>query len=110
MEINQIKIKHPNCGEILINTSIPDSIQERIGDVVRDYSEEVKYYHAKTITEDKEKFVIKDLCVITEEPINIGFMHNSKGIQNFITVITNRLIDKSIDIYPSAVMAVSYKN
>jgi len=110
MEINQIQIKHPILGEILINTSIYDFIHERIGDVIPDYSKELEYYHAEVKTEDKEKFTIKNLYRISPEAINVGFMQNKKGNKNFITVITNRKASEDLDIYSSSVLSVAYYN
>jgi hypothetical protein len=110
MQISQIQIKHPSLGEIVINTSIPDFIQERIGDVVEDYSKGLQHYHAEVSTENKELFSIKNLCLISYEPINIGWMQNSKGNKNFITVITNKLVCENIDVYSAGVISVNYCN
>lgn len=106
MNVKQINIKHPILGDIAIYSTIPDNIQQKIGDVVLDYSKTPLLYHSKIVPNDDNTFSIIDLMVIKPEAINIGHMNNSKGIKNFITVITNKIVCDDVCIYPSAIMSV----
>jgi len=108
MKVKQITIKHPELGEISINGSIEESIQDKIGDVTNDYSNELLFYHAEIQENNNQIFSIKNLNVIKPESINVGWMENKKGHKNFITIITNRKISEDINIYPLAVLSVIY--
>jgi len=106
MKVNQIHIKHPILGEIIVNGAIDKEISEKIGDILEDYSKYPEYYYADITKNEDGTFYLQKFCVIKPESINVGWMDNSKGQKNFITVVTNRNISDDIMIYPSAILSV----
>ena len=109
MKVKQIQIKHPSLGEIVVNSGIEKDIAEQIGDICSDYSNEPLYYCANISKNEDETFSLKNLHVIRPEGIHIGWMKNSKGEKNFITVVTNKKAADDITVYPSAVLSVIYE-
>ncbi len=107
--VKSIQINHSKLGIIDINTKIPNDINEYIGDVVDDYGCGLKFYHASVSIKEDGGFDIKNLSVIKPDSVNIGFMNNSKGIKNFISVVKNMHVDDSITVYPSAILSVIYE-
>lgn len=108
MKVKRIKINHPDHGEIEINASIRDDVSEMIGDTVNDYSKIPCFYYAKIVVNNDATFSISDLMVIKPASVNVGFMINSKGIKNYITVIKNIEAGDDITIYPSGIISVTY--
>jgi len=106
MKIKQINIKHPTHGDIVVNASVPEEINESIGDVTHDFDKTV-FYHA-TIKETSKGFELNRFRVIKAESVNIGWMENSKGSKNYITVIKNIDLD-NITMYPSGIISVIYE-
>lgn len=109
-EIKQININHQILGNIIIHTFVPKDIKELIGDVVGDYSRDPEFYYSEIIMNKDGAFFIKNLRVIRPENINVGWMDNSKGVKNFITVITDREAGDDILIYPPAIYSVIYED
>lgn len=108
MKVNQIHIKHPILGEIIVNGSIEKKISEQIGDISEDYSKYPEYYYSEITKNEDGTFFLQKFGIIKPEGLNVGWMDNSKGQKNFITVVTNRKAGDDIMIYPSAVMSVVY--
>jgi hypothetical protein len=108
MKVKQISIKHTELGEIQIYSEIPNHIQQQIGDVVRDYSKGILFYHAEIEKNDDGTFKIMNLSVVRNECIIIGYMNNDKGVKNFITVVTNKKISDDFVVYPIAILSVIY--
>jgi len=107
-DIKEININHPDYGVIEISTSIPNDINELIGDVVGDCDKLPHLYHANVVKNEEGNFDISQLKVIKPEGVNVGWMQNSKGSKNFITVIKNTHVGDDITIYPSGVISVKY--
>tara|TARA_R110000796_G_scaffold73774_3_gene165754 strand:- start:1655 stop:2002 length:348 start_codon:yes stop_codon:yes gene_type:complete len=108
MNIETVQIKHHELGVIKIRKSIPKDIEETIGDITFDGLRNPIIYHA-----DIEK--LKDNCfsfvnfrVIIPETVNVGWMNNSKGNKNFITVIKNISAGDAFIAYPSSILTVIY--
>lgn len=108
MKVSQIHIKHPVLGEIVVNGTIKKKINEQIGDVTEDFSREPNYYYADITKNDDGTFFLERFGIIKPVSYNIGWMDNSKGIKNFIQVISNVKAGDDIMIYPSAVLSVTY--
>lgn len=110
-EVKSINISHPTKGNIVVFQSeavIKGEFGAMIGDVVTDHSPIPYIYHAK-ITKNKDNyFNIIDLKVIKPDAVIVGFMDNSKGCQNYITVIKNIDVTESMMVFPSGVLSVTY--
>ena len=100
MKVKKLKIDYSGLGTIEIHTEMPNEIKEIIGEVSGDYSKYPCFYHAN--------FDIQNLMVIKPDSVNVGWMKNSKGNKNFITVIKNMQVGDDITIYPKGVISVVY--
>jgi hypothetical protein len=108
MTVNKIEINHSELGLIEINTSIPKDIKENVGDVLDPNSKYKCFFHAEVQKNEDGTFDIRKLKVITPESVNVGWMENSKGRGNYITVIKNIFAGDDITIYPNGVLSVTY--
>lgn len=108
MKVKQISIKHPELGDIEINSTIQKQVADKIGDVAEDYTRECLFYYSDINKNEDGTFDINKLMVIQPERLDVGWMNNSKGNKGFITVITNRVAGDDITIYPNAIMSVIY--
>ena len=110
MEVKQIEIKHHKLGDIVINTSVSDDMNNSIGTIVRDFSKEPCFYHAHVYKNEDGSFDIQQLRLIKPDTVNIGSMKMSWGSKNYITVIKNMYTDnEDFTVYPSGVLSVVYK-
>lgn len=109
-EVDNIYIHHKTFGDIVIHGHISKEVNEQIGNVVEDYIKRDIYYHCKITVNEDGTFNLRPIYVIKPESIIIGWMDNSKGNKNFITVMTNRKVSEQITIYPQSILSVTYKN
>ena len=111
MKVKQIEINHPNYGKIIISTSVPDNIEESIGDVVTYNSERLCLYYANVLKNEDGTFDIKGLRVIKPDSVNVGWMNNSKGNKNYIEVVKNMSMeDGDMTVYPNGILSVIYND
>ena len=108
MKVKQIEIKHPQLGQIVINSSVDEKINELIGTITHDYSKQPNYYYADIYKNTDGTFKIENLNIITPEPINVGMMKTKGGCKSFVTLITNKRVSDYIVVYPSGVISVLY--
>ncbi len=108
MQVKTLKADFIGLGVIEVNTEIPNKISEYIGEVTRDYATEPCFYHATIKKTEEGNFSVKSLMVIKPIAVNVGWMENSKGNKNFITVIQNTTLIEKCTIYPNAVKSVVY--
>lgn len=108
MKVKKIKIDYSGLGLIEVNTEIPKEIKEIVGDVTIDHTKQPCFYHANITKTQDGNFQINNLMVIKPESVNVGWMQNSKGNKNFITVIKNIKVDDNITVYPKGVISVVY--
>tara|TARA_R110000824_G_scaffold187984_3_gene369285 strand:+ start:1425 stop:1760 length:336 start_codon:yes stop_codon:yes gene_type:complete len=108
MNIKIIQIKHHELGVIKISTSITKEIEESIGDTTFDYRTEPILYLADIEKLKDNTFSFVNFRVIIPKTVNIGYMNNSKGNKNFITVIKNISAGDAFTAYPSAILTVIY--
>lgn len=106
IKIKKIQIKHPELGEILINSEVSDEVNNMIGTITHDYAKLPSYYHAKITENEDGTFKIKDLHHISPETINIGVKRVSGGLKTYVNIITNKSVSKDLIIYPNAVLAI----
>jgi hypothetical protein len=104
-KIKKIEFKHPELGIIIVNSEIEKEVSEKIGDVINDNSK-FCYYHGKILKNEDGTFTIPKLLIIENEFIDVGMMNNSKGIKNYLNIITNKKCFDGIVIYPSAINSV----
>ncbi len=108
MKVKKLKIEHSELGLMEVNTEIPKEVKEIVGDVASDYSKYPCFYHADITKTQDGNFEIKNLMVIKPDGVNVGWMENSKGNKNFITVIKNMKVGDDITVYPKGVISVIY--
>ena len=108
-EIKQITIKHPTEGEITVHTSLPEEISEMIGDVVSDFDDS-KFYYGYVRKLKDGSFVITELKLVAPESFNVGFMDNSKGCKNFITVLKTKNIGDEYVFFQNGVVSVEFED
>lgn len=109
-EVDNIYIHDEMLGCILIHGRILKEVNEQIGNVVEDYLKHDIYYHSKITANEDGTFNLGSIYAIKPESIIVGWMDNSKGNKNFITVITNRKVSEQITIYPQSILSVTYEN
>lgn len=104
----KLTIKHDTYGEITIHDKIPSEIMEMIGDVTSDFGKSTPFYYADIIKNEDATFTIKDLGIIKSESFNVGWMDNSKGSKNFVTLMVNRVSVGEFIAYPLGIISVNY--
>lgn len=109
-KIKKLTIAHNELGNIEINTEIPEHIQEQIGDTTEDYTNSPKFYHADISKLPDGTFDVRRLKVIKPDCVDTGWMNNSKGSKNFVTIIKNISISDKIQVYPKGIISVEYKD
>jgi len=108
MKVKKLKIDYSGLGTIEIHTEIPKEMKEAVGDISSDYSKYPCFYHANITKTEDGTFEIQNLMVIKPDTVNVGWMENSKGNKNFITVIKNMQVGDDITVYPKGVVSVVY--
>ena len=103
MKIKQVTFKHPNIGEITVNSKLPKKIRNKIGTVVS--KKHKKFFYAKKIKKlDNGNIVIKDLCSTIVRKFNIGIDCDSGNGTNFMKIICNHYIKETITLSPNNIL------
>ena len=106
--IEKIIIEHSKLGQIEIHPSLPDKVNDLIGTITNDYSNDC-FYFADIVINENETITIKQLRVIKPETVTVGHMITGKGSsKSFITVYMNVMLDTEIVCYPKTIISIYY--
>ena len=109
MKIKQIKINHPELGEITVNSFVPYELMKEVGTVTGDFSKIKPFYSGDIWSNDDGTFSIRRLRVVETNRVGVGHKETDGGCTGGVTMITNFEVDKEspiITIYPSGVISL----
>ncbi len=108
-KVKTIRINHPVLGDIILNTTIPDEFNDKIGTLAPQFNRTPLLYHGDVTENHNGTFNVSKIHAIQATSFIVGSKKFRSGWCSSVDIYTNLSVEcDDTVIYPSAVMSVTY--